>query len=69
MSVLGVILAGGLSRRLGGGDKALRELAGRPLLAHAIERLAPQVAQIIINANGDPRTFRFVPDAGCGGLH
>ena len=56
-NVLGVILAGGQARRLGGGDKALRELGGKPLLAHAIERLAPQVSQIIINANGDPARF------------
>lgn len=55
--VLGVILAGGQARRLGGGDKALTELAGKPLLAHAIDRLAPQVAQIVINANGDPARF------------
>lgn len=55
--ILGVILAGGQARRLGGGDKALQELAGKPLLAHAIERLAPQVSQIIINANGDPARF------------
>jgi len=55
--VLGVILAGGQARRLGGGDKALTHLAGKPLLAHAIERLAPQVTDIIINANGDPARF------------
>lgn len=60
-SVLGVILAGGQARRLGGGDKALRELAGKPLLAHAIDRLAPQVAQIVINANGDPARFDSFP--------
>ena len=54
---LGVILAGGQARRLGGGDKALTELAGKPLLAHAIERLAPQVSDIVINANGDPARF------------
>ena len=56
-ALLGVILAGGQARRLGGGDKALRELAGKPLLAHAIDRLAPQVSDIIINANGDPARF------------
>jgi molybdopterin-guanine dinucleotide biosynthesis protein A len=56
-SVLGVILAGGQARRLGGGDKALRDLAGTPLLGHAIKRLAPQVSQIVINANGDPSRF------------
>lgn len=55
--VLGVILAGGQARRLGGGDKALQVLAGKPLLAHAIERLVPQVSDIIINANGDPDRF------------
>ena len=55
--ILGVILAGGQARRLGGGDKALTELAGTPLLAHAITRLAPQVSDIIINANGDPARF------------
>ena len=59
--VLGVILAGGQARRLGGGDKALRELAGKPLLAHAMDRLAPQVAQIVINANGDPARFDSFP--------
>jgi molybdopterin-guanine dinucleotide biosynthesis protein A len=53
-AVLGAILAGGLSRRMGGGDKALLPLAGRPVLAHVIERLAPQVGGLILNANGDP---------------
>ena len=55
--ILGVILAGGQARRLGGGDKALVELGGRPLLAHAIDRLAPQVSRIVINANGDTSRF------------
>ena len=55
--VAGVILAGGLARRMGGGDKALLELAGRPLLAHVIERLAPQVDELVLNANGDPARF------------
>lgn len=59
--VLGVILAGGQARRLGGGDKAMTELAGKPLLAHAMDRLAPQVAQIVINANGDPARFDSFP--------
>ena len=54
---LGVILAGGQARRLGGGDKALHEVGGRPLLAHAIERLRPQVSRIVLNANGDPARF------------
>jgi molybdopterin-guanine dinucleotide biosynthesis protein A len=54
---LAVILAGGLARRMGGGDKVLRPLAGRPLLAHVLDRLRPQVAAIILNANGDPDRF------------
>lgn len=53
----GVILAGGLSRRMGGGDKSLLPLAGRPILAHVIERLGPQVDRIALNANGDPERF------------
>ena len=56
-SVSGVILAGGQSRRMGGGDKSLLELAGKPMLAHVIERLAPQVGRMVINANGDPARF------------
>ena len=57
MRVLGVLLAGGQSRRMGGGDKALRRLAGRPLLERVIERLQPQVAALVLNANGDPARF------------
>jgi molybdopterin-guanine dinucleotide biosynthesis protein A len=56
-SIAGILLAGGQSRRMGGGDKCLRPLAGRPILAHIIERAAPQVAQLVINANGDPQRF------------
>src|SRR5690606_37208572 len=51
--VAGIILAGGLSRRMGGGDKSLLELAGRPILAHVVARLAPQVEALALNANGD----------------
>jgi molybdopterin-guanine dinucleotide biosynthesis protein A len=54
---LGVVLAGGLARRMGGGDKPLRPLAGRTLLDHVIERLAPQCAALVLNANGDPARF------------
>jgi molybdopterin-guanine dinucleotide biosynthesis protein A len=54
---VGVALAGGLSRRMGGGDKSLKLLNGRPMLAHAIDRLKPQVGGIVINANGDPERF------------
>lgn len=57
MTTAGVILAGGLARRMGGGDKALLQVAGRPLLAHVIERLRPQVEEIALNANGDPTRF------------
>jgi molybdenum cofactor guanylyltransferase len=54
---LGVLLAGGLARRMGGGDKPLKAIAGRTILARAIERLAPQCAALILNANGDPARF------------
>lgn len=52
-----VILAGGLGKRLGGRDKALISLAGRPLLAHAVDRLRPQTGPILLSANGDPGRF------------
>jgi molybdopterin-guanine dinucleotide biosynthesis protein A len=55
--IVGVLLAGGLARRMGGGDKPLRLLAGRPLLDHVVERLRPQVADLVLNANGDPARF------------
>jgi molybdopterin-guanine dinucleotide biosynthesis protein A len=55
--VIAVVLAGGLARRMGGGDKPLRLLAGRPLLDHVLDRVAPQVAGVILNANGDPARF------------
>jgi molybdopterin-guanine dinucleotide biosynthesis protein A len=66
--MLGVILAGGRSTRLGGGDKALLPLAGRPLVAHVIERFAPQVDALVLNANGEPARFaafglEVVPDS------
>ncbi|WP_420392286.1 molybdenum cofactor guanylyltransferase MobA [Acuticoccus sp.] len=57
MSVPAVILAGGLARRMGGGDKGLLALGGRPVLEHVIHRLPPQVAGLAINANGDPKRF------------
>jgi molybdopterin-guanine dinucleotide biosynthesis protein A len=55
--VTGVILAGGLSRRMGGGDKGLLQIAGKSMLAHVACRLRPQVDRVIINANGDARRF------------
>ena len=55
--ILGLVLAGGRARRLGGADKALLSLAGRPLLAHVLARLRPQCADVAISANGDPARF------------
>ncbi len=55
--VVGCILAGGLARRMGGGDKGLVRLGGRHVLDHVIERLEPQVSRVILNANGDPDRF------------
>jgi molybdopterin-guanine dinucleotide biosynthesis protein A len=52
-----VLLAGGQSRRMGGGDKCLRPLGGRPILARIVERVRPQVRRLILNANGDPARF------------
>jgi len=56
--IAGVLLAGGLSRRMGGGDKSLRVLAGATILARVIERARPQVTALVLNANGDPARFR-----------
>lgn len=58
--VAGIILAGGLSSRMGGGDKSLLELGGRRLLDHVICRAGPQVAVLAINANGDPGRFTAI---------
>ena len=55
--IAGVLLAGGLARRMGGGDKCLRPLAGETLLHRVIERAAPQVSPLILNANGAPKRF------------
>lgn len=55
--VLGLILAGGRATRMGGGDKPLLALGGRPMLAHVIDRLAPQVAALAMSVNGDPARF------------
>lgn len=54
---LGVILAGGLATRMGGGDKGLLALGGQSLLARVIDRLEPQVAGLALNANGDAARF------------
>ena len=55
--IVGLLLAGGLSRRMGGGDKCLRVLAGRPIISHIIERVRPQVGALVLNANGDTARF------------
>lgn len=54
---VGVLLAGGAARRMGGGDKCLLPLGGRPMLAHVAARAAPQVSRLVLNANGDPARF------------
>lgn len=76
----GLVLAGGLARRMGGVEKALVSLHGRPLIAHVIDRLKPQTDEILVNANGPADRFagygdRIVPDLVAGrhgplaGLH
>lgn len=64
--VVGVLLAGGLARRMGGGDKCLRALRGRTVLDLIVVRVRPQVGRILLNANGDPSRFRSygLPIAG-----
>lgn len=65
--ITGVILAGGLGRRMGGIDKGLQVLRGRPMTAWVVERLAPQVDELLINANQNGERYaefghRIVPD-------
>lgn len=57
MNPVGLLLAGGQSRRMGGGDKALRLVGGVSLLDRVIARLRPQVEGLVLNANGDPSRF------------
>ena len=68
MNIVGLLLAGGQSRRMGGGDKGLRVISGVSLIERVIERMRPQVETLVLNANGDPARFaRFglpvVPDS------
>lgn len=68
LDVVGVLLAGGRSRRMGGGDKSLRRLRGRSMLDRVIARFGPQVGPLVLNANGDPARFAaaglaVVPDS------
>ncbi|MBN8451636.1 molybdenum cofactor guanylyltransferase MobA [Accumulibacter sp.] len=55
--ITGVVLAGGLGRRMGGVDKGLQELDGRPLVSWVIERLAPQVDEMLLNANRNAERY------------
>src|SRR6478752_6636923 len=57
LEIPGVLLAGGLARRMGGGDKPMRTIAGKTILERVIARLAPQCDGLILNANGDPARF------------
>jgi molybdopterin-guanine dinucleotide biosynthesis protein A len=56
-TIPGVLLAGGLARRMGGGDKPMRQIGGRTILERVIARLKPQCGELILNANGDPARF------------
>jgi molybdenum cofactor guanylyltransferase len=55
--VLGLVLAGGLARRMGGGDKVRIRIGGRTILERVLARLRPQCSVLILNANGDPGRF------------
>src|SRR5204863_8975561 len=71
IEVTGMVLAGGQGSRMGGVDKGLQPFRGKPMVAHAIERLAPQVGEIIINANRNTEAYaafghRLVADAITG---
>ncbi|HTV71522.1 MAG TPA: molybdenum cofactor guanylyltransferase MobA [Rhizobiaceae bacterium] len=57
MRTAGIILAGGRSTRMGGDEKSLLTLGGKPLLRHVLDRLKPQVTTVVLNANGDPSRF------------
>jgi len=57
MRLAALVLAGGGARRLGGGDKPLRDVGGQPMLARVLAALAPEAAVIAISANGDPARF------------
>jgi molybdenum cofactor guanylyltransferase len=65
MKILGAIIAGGQSRRMGGVEKAFLQLGSKTLIEHVVARLTPQVDDVIINANGDAARFHgvVVPDA------
>jgi molybdenum cofactor guanylyltransferase len=56
-AVTGLVLAGGQGSRMGGVDKGLAPFRGRPMVAHVLERLAPQVDEILVNANRNPEAY------------
>jgi molybdopterin-guanine dinucleotide biosynthesis protein A len=64
--VTGLVLAGGRATRLGGVDKGLVDLAGRPLVAHVLDRLRPQVATVLISANRNPERYGTLADQVVG---
>ena len=57
LEIPGVLLAGGLARRMGGGDKPMRTIAGKTILERVIARLKPQCSGLLLNANGEPSRF------------
>ena len=61
--ITAVVLAGGKARRMGGEDKGLVEVAGRPMVAHTIDALRPQTAEVIVNANRNAGAYRAI--TGC----
>lgn len=68
--IVGAILAGGQSRRFGGGDKGLADLDGQPVLARVIACFSSQVSRLVLNANGDPARFgRFGQEIVWDGEH
>src|ERR1043165_1301823 len=64
---LGLILAGGLARRMGGGDKPRTSIGGVTILSRVLERMKPQCTRLILNANGDPARFAVAALAGAAG--
>ena len=61
--ITAVVLAGGRARRMGGEDKGLMEVAGKPMVAHTIDVLRPQTAEVIVNANRNAGAYRAI--TGC----
>jgi molybdopterin-guanine dinucleotide biosynthesis protein A len=57
IATLGLVLAGGLARRMGGGDKPRTKIGGATILSRVLERMKPQCVRLILNANGDPARF------------